>query len=230
MINQENKGIITYYRVSTKSQGESGLGLEAQKALIAHYFNSNNIIKEFKEVASGKYYDASNRPLLCEAIKLCKENNYTLVVAKVDRLSRITEHALSIYGELEGNLQSCDIPNLDKFTLTLFMAIADREREMIGLRTKQALTALKNKGIKLGVSSSVNFTNKTRLKGAKSNQLKASTHKANVQATELILIYKKVQKMSFRAIMDKLNENGYKTSRDKLFSVSTVKMLYDRAI
>ena len=60
-------------------------------------------------------------------------------MAKIDRLSRDTEQSLSIYRNLDGRLNSCDIPHLDKFTLTLFMAIADRERELIGLRTKQAL-------------------------------------------------------------------------------------------
>ena len=73
------------------------------------------------------------------AISLCKSRGATLVVAKVDRLSRDTEQALAIYRELDERLESCDIPNLDNFTLKLFMAIADRERKLISIRTKAAL-------------------------------------------------------------------------------------------
>jgi DNA invertase Pin-like site-specific DNA recombinase len=80
-----------------------------------------------------------------KAIELCKKENAVLVIAKIDRLSRNTEDALWIYRELDGRLESCDIPNLDKFALTLFMAIADRERELIGIRTKAALQEKKKR-------------------------------------------------------------------------------------
>jgi DNA invertase Pin-like site-specific DNA recombinase len=162
---------VVYYRVSTKRQGKSGLGLKAQKTYVNHFINSDQIVKEFTEVASAKYMDCDNRPQLCEALDYCIENGYTLVVAKVDRLSRKTEHALDIYNALEGRLISCDIPNLDKFTLTLFMAIADRERELISIRTKQALAERKKQGMKLGTPS--NLTNEARAKGAARMKTKA---------------------------------------------------------
>jgi DNA invertase Pin-like site-specific DNA recombinase len=128
---------VTYFRVSTKRQGDSGLGLQAQRTYIEHFYRDKPVIAEFTDVQSGK--DVLNRPELRKALALCKERRAILVVSKIDRLSRNTEQALVIYRELEGRLESCDIPNLDKFTLTLFMAIADRERELIGLRTKGAL-------------------------------------------------------------------------------------------
>lgn len=113
---------VLYFRVSTKRQEESGLGLEAQRAYIEHFYSGRKVIGEFTDIKSGK--DVENRPELGKAVALCKKEKAVLVVAKIDRLSRNTEQALSIYRELDGRLESCDIPNLDKFTLTLFMAIA----------------------------------------------------------------------------------------------------------
>ena len=91
----------------------------------------------FTDVRSGR--DIKNRKQLLAAMALCRQRKATLVAAKVDRLSRDTEQALGICRELEERLESCDIPNLDKIMLTLFMAIADRERELKCIRTKVAL-------------------------------------------------------------------------------------------
>lgn len=217
---------VIYYRVSTRSQGESGLGMDAQKAYVQHFINQESIVQEFTEVGSGKYMDCKNRPQLCKAVDLCKTKGYTLVVAKIDRLSRKTEHALEIYSQLDGRLQSCDIPNLDKFTLTLFMAIADRERELISIRTKQALAEKKKKGIQLGKPA--NFTNKGRAKGRAANSQIAATKKANVQAQELCILYNQ-KGFTLRQIANKLNHNGYKTSRGKEFKPTTIKRLLERA-
>ena len=217
---------VVYHRVSTKKQGKSGLGLNAQKAYIKHFINKQDIVQEFTEIATAKYMDCKTRPQLCKAIELCKLNGYTLVVAKIDRLSRKTEHALNIYNQLDGRLQSCDIPNLDKFTPTLFMAIADRERELISIRTKQALAEKKKQGVKLGKPS--NFTEKGRAKGREANSQKAATNKANIQAQELCVLYKQ-KGFSLRQIANKLNHNGYKTSRGSKFKPTTIKRLLDRA-
>lgn len=217
---------VIYYRVSTRTQGESGLGIDAQKAYVQHFINQESIVQEFTEIGSGKYMDCKNRPQLCKAVELCKANDYTLVVAKIDRLSRKTEHALEIYNQLDGRLQSCDIPNLDKFTLTLFMAIADRERELISIRTKQALAEKKKKGIALGKPS--NFTNEGRAKGRATYSKIAAKKKANVQAQELCTLYHQ-KGLSLRQIANKLNHNGYKTSRGKEFKPTTIKRLLERA-
>lgn len=216
---------VIYYRVSTKKQGESGLGLDAQKAYVQHFIPSEQIVKEYKEVATAKYMDCKNRPKLCHALDYCNKYGHTLVVAKIDRLSRKTEHALSIYNSLDGRLVSCDIPNLEKFTLTLFMAIADRERELISIRTKQALAEKKKQGIKLGNPS--NFTNAGRSKGRKANSQKAKSDKANIQAKELSQLYK-TNGHTLQQIADKLNEQGYKTTRGNSFRATTVKRLLDR--
>jgi DNA invertase Pin-like site-specific DNA recombinase len=214
---------VIYYRVSTKKQGESGLGLEAQKSYVQHFVETKAIIKEYKEVATAKYMDCNNRPQLCDAIQFCNENGYTLVVAKIDRLSRTTEHALDIYNRLEGRLFSCDIPQMDKFTLTLFMAIADRERDLISLRTKQALAEKKKRGAILGTPS--NLTNRAREKAWAANKKKAATNKANIQAKEMIRLYKG-NGLTLQAIANHLNEQGYRTSRGNEFQPTTVKRLH----
>mgnify|MGYP001793272210 CR=1 FL=1 len=121
-----------YYRVSTKQQSDSGLVLEAQKTIVHHYISSKQITKVYTEVASAK--SVHRRPILQQAIRDCLQAGETLFVAKLDRLSRKMEDALAVYSQLGGKLVSCDIPNLDKFTLTLFMALADRERELISWR------------------------------------------------------------------------------------------------
>lgn len=213
---------VIYYRVSTKGQGDSGLGLDAQKTYVEHFLESSNIVSSFTDVASG---GIKERPELRKAVELCKEKGYTLAVAKIDRLSRVTEDALSIYAELEGRLFSCDIPNLDKFTLTLFMAIADRERELIKIRTKQALAAKKAKGEVLGTPS--NFSAIGRMKGAKRMKAKADQNENNRRATRLVCSLRN-SNMTYRAIADELNESGFKTAKGKTFKANTVRRLFNR--
>lgn len=213
---------VIYYRVSTKKQGESGLGLEAQRAYIHHFITPSQIVQEFTEVQSGGAFET--RLVLQQAIKLCQEHGYTLAIAKIDRLSRKTEDALYIYSVLDGRLYSCDIPNLDKFTLTLFMAIADRERELISIRTKQALDA---KRAKIGEWRNSTFSLTARQKGQRRIHQKARLNTNNKRAMELIALYKD-KELTLQEIADKLNINGFRTSEGKLFQRTTVKRLWER--
>lgn len=215
---------VVYYRVSTKKQGESGLGLEAQRAYIHHFINPTDIVEEFTEIQSGGAFET--RLILQRALVLCQEKGYTLAIAKIDRLSRKTEDALYIYSVLNGNLYSCDIPNLDKFTLTLFMAIADRERELISIRTKQALDA---KRAQIGEWRNSTFTNDARQKGQRRIIQKAKLNSNNKRAMELIALYKD-KELTLQEIADKLNINGFRTSEGKLFQRTTVKRLWDRYV
>jgi len=219
-------GYIAYYRVSTKRQGESGLGLESQKAILAHYLDGKEIVAAFQDVGSGK--DVTNRPELQKAVKQCVEEGHTLAVAKIDRLSRRTEDALLIWGELDGKLFSCDIPQdngkMDKFTLTIFMAIADRERELIGVRTKAALNALKARGKELGTID--NLTDQGRQMGQQVGKDKA------IRDYKQLCGYIKMMHgsgKSLRDIADTLNEEGSKTRTGKEFKAMTVKRILERA-
>ena len=214
---------VTYFRVSSKMQGESGLGLESQETYLNHFLKDQEVVASFKEVKSAK--NLTDRKELQKAIALCKKEGYTLAVAKVDRLSRRTEDALFIYSELEGRLFSCDIPNVDKFTLTLFMAIADRERQLIGLRTKAALDAKRRRGEKLGNAGYM--TKEGRQKAHKANRAKAANNENNKRASMLITEYKK-QGMTLQVIADKLNESGFKSSTGLSFKKTTVSRLHKR--
>ena len=218
------KKYVVYYRVSTKKQGESGLGLKAQKAYIEHFLSKEQIVCEFTEIQSAS--DLATRKELNKAIELCAKENYTLAIAKIDRLSRKTEDALYIYSALDGNLYSCDIPNLDKFTLTLFMAIADRERELIGIRTKQALDA---KRAEIGEWRNSKFSAAAWQKGQQRIKEKALSNINNKRATELIILYKE-KGLNLQAIANKLNEHGFRTSTNKQFHKTSVKRLWERFI
>ena len=214
---------IIYYRVSTKQQGESGLGLEAQRSIINHYIDSNLVVAEFTEVASAK--NVTDRPILLQAIAECNEHRYTLAVAKLDRLSRKTEDALEVYSELDGRLTSCDIPNLDKFTLTLFMAIADRERELISIRTRDALTERK-KRVGEWRKPGKGFRKSDRLDQAvDTNQRKAQINENNRRAAKLIGELR-AKGESWRTITDQLNEFGFRTAQNKIFRPTQARRIY----
>jgi DNA invertase Pin-like site-specific DNA recombinase len=141
--------VVIYTRVSTKGQNESGLGREAQLQYLDNFLRNAEIVKEFAETASAK--NITNRPLLQQAIKFCNDNGCVLAVAKLDRLSRDVTDGLAIFKNLKNGLFSCDVPSedgliKDEFMLTLLLAFAARERQLIALRTKSALDAKKERG------------------------------------------------------------------------------------
>ncbi len=133
---------VAYYRVSTAKQGQSGLGLEAQRQACARY----KPIMEFTEVESGKRDD---REKLDAALEYARASRATLIVAKLDRLSR---NAHFILGLLERGvrIRCADMPEADEFQLHLFAILAQKERKMISDRTRAALAAAKERGVKLG--------------------------------------------------------------------------------
>ena len=140
------KNFVSWRRVSTLKQGRSGLGLEAQKEIIRYFVEreQGEILADYTEVYTGK--DLQGCKELRKAMNHAKELGAVLVVAKSDRF-RNTQEALQIYEEMgEGNIMFCDLPHTDKFTLTLFFALAEREALIVSIRTKQALAAKKARG------------------------------------------------------------------------------------
>jgi DNA invertase Pin-like site-specific DNA recombinase len=217
------KTYVPYLRVSTKKQEKSGLGLEAQRAIIQHYAGIENaqLAKEFIETESGK--DIENRKTLKEALAYCKVNQYTLVVAKLDRLSRDVEHIFSIIKQLgEGNFKSCDLPSTDSLTLSIFAGLAQREREIISIRTKLALKAKKERGDQLGTVE--NLTDAGRQAGVARNKAKARTNPNNIRAKSMIARCKE-SGMTLQGIADELNSNGFTTSRGRGFTREAVRRL-----
>lgn len=139
---------VTYYRVSTTKQGESGLGLEAQQiAVRAHLEHSKGVeIATFTEVETGKN---NKRPKLQEALLRCRQTRATLLVAKFDRLSRNAAFLLALR---DSGLEfvAADMPTANNLTIGVLAVVAEHEREMISKRTKEALAAAKARGTKLG--------------------------------------------------------------------------------
>ena len=143
------KKYVSLLRVSTNRQGESGLGLEAQRAAVVKYVGSlgqAEIAKEFVEVESGKKAD---RPILAEALRECKANGFTLLVAKLDRLSR-NLHFITALQNAKVDFVAADNPHATPFLIHILVAVAEHERNMISSRTKSALEAAKRRGVKLG--------------------------------------------------------------------------------
>jgi DNA invertase Pin-like site-specific DNA recombinase len=145
------KSFILYRRVSTNRQGQSGLGLESQEETVRRYVAGQHgvVVGEFVEVESGKNND---RPQLTLALNECRRQKATLVVAKLDRLSRNAEFLLRLQN---GNVDfvCCDCPNVDRFTVGILALVAQRERELISERTKSALQAAKKRGVRLGTKN-----------------------------------------------------------------------------
>ena len=138
---------VAYYRVSTNKQGYSSLGLDAQRRAINNFVGVHGqIVAEFTEIKSGQ---KDERVELNAAIACCQKLRARLIVAKLDRLAR-NVHFIS--GLIESNIEftACDMPHADRFTLHVTAAFAEREREMISKRTKEALAAAKTRGTKLG--------------------------------------------------------------------------------
>lgn len=148
---KSSKSFILYRRVSTVRQGQSGLGLESQEETVRRYVTGQNgtVVGEFVEVESGKNND---RPQLTLALNECRRLKATLVVAKLDRLSRNAEFLLRLQN---GNVDfvCCDCPNVDRFTVGILALVAQRERELISERTKSALQAAKKRGVRLGTKN-----------------------------------------------------------------------------
>jgi DNA invertase Pin-like site-specific DNA recombinase len=143
-----NGRFVSYLRVSTAQQGASGLGLEAQRAAVAAYLNGGDwtLVREVVEVESGKRND---RPALAMALRLCRQQKATLIIAKLDRLAR-NVHFISGLMESGVEFVAVDMPEANRFVVHIMAAVAEQEAEAISKRTKAALAAAKARGTKLG--------------------------------------------------------------------------------
>src|SRR6476619_6684384 len=139
---------VTYCRVSTAKQGRSGLGLEAQRTAIEDFLNggSRKLIAEYVEVETGKNDD---RPELKKALHRAKVTGATLVIAKLDRLSRNLRFIAELQ-ESRVKFVCADMPDANELTIHIFASLAQHERKVISERTKRALQAAKARGQQLG--------------------------------------------------------------------------------
>jgi DNA invertase Pin-like site-specific DNA recombinase len=202
---------VAYYRVSTGKQALSGLGLEAQKNAVADYLNGGRwtLLDEFTEVESGKL---SNRPELTKALALCRLQNATLVVAKLDRLAR-NLHFLSGLMESGVEFVACDLPTANRLTIHVLAAVAEAEALAISQRTKAALAAAKARGVVLGGDRG-GLTAAVRERGRKRG-LQVRKQRAEQRAADLLPIIEAIRQqgaISLQDIANGLNERGIPTS------------------
>lgn len=220
---------VSYLRVSTDRQGRSGLGLEAQRQAVLDYLNGGQweLVAEFVEVESGKRSD--NRPELAKALHACKVTGATLVVAKLDRLSRNVAFLAALM-DAGAEFVACDFPQANRLTLHILAAVAEHERVMISQRTKAALQAAKARGVKLG---NVNGTAAIRRAGKGNvDAVRAIKAGADARAADIMPIIADIRTcdpvVSLGGIARELNARGILTARGGRWDASRVYRLLQR--
>lgn len=211
---------VSYCRVSTVRQGRSGLGLEAQQRAVSDFLNGGSwkLVGEFVEVESGK--KADNRPQLAAALKTCRLKNATLVVAKLDRLSRDAHFLLGLQNA-GVRFVAVDMPEANEMTVGIMAVVAQAERKMISQRTIAALAAAKERGKKLG-----GF----RGRAGTAEDLRKATAvrvaKARARAVDLAPVINDIRASGFtslRAIAGELNDRGFPAPRGGTWAATQVR-------
>ena len=209
---------VILLRVSTKSQQASGLGLSAQRRDIQLFLNQQEqpeVVAELVEVESGA---CEERPVLEKALNLCRQHHCSLLVQKVDRISRDMEVIARIVKDKEVQLRVASLPNADNFQIHLYGALASQEREFISLRTKAALAAAKARGVKLG--------NPQNLKNWQENRQK-QCRKVQDKNAGLVCSLRRGGK-TLREICTVLNDAGITTSNGGIFYPAQVARILKR--
>lgn len=219
--------LVAYHRVSTARQGRSGLGLEAQEAAIEQFAQArrDRVIGSFTEVESGK---VNHRPELAKALHLAKVTGSTLVIAKLDRLSRNAAFLLTMR-DSGVKFIAADMPDANDLTVGIMALVAQQEREAISKRTREALSAAKARGKKLG---NPNGADALRRAGkGNTAALEVVKAKANDHAQNLASVIQALQAegiTSLGAMAEELNQRGMLTPRGGRWHKSSVKNLLAR--
>lgn len=221
------KPAVAYYRVSTAKQGQSGLGLEAQRAAVAEFAQTHgyNVAEEFTEVETGT--SKRKRIAIFEAIEAAQAHGGTLLIAKLDRLAR-NVHFISGLIEAKVDFKAVDMPQVDTFTLHVLAAVAEQEAKAISARTKAALKAAQARGTVLGAQEGQDrFSDAGR-------QASAKTRREAAQHAYSRMVVNYVQKLhhegySLRAIAKNLNTLGERTRNGSDFKAPQVKRILTRS-
>jgi DNA invertase Pin-like site-specific DNA recombinase len=202
---------VSYLRVSTARQGRSGLGLEAQRHAVNEFLNGGQwtLVSEHVEVESGRH---NARPELQRALAACRLRGATLVVAKLDRLSRNAAFLLTLR---DSNVEfiAADLPGATRLTVGILAMVAEQEAEAISSRTKAALAAAKRRGVVLG--NPAHLDQRARLLGTKASA-RARTARASQRAMDLAPTIRELRDggaQSLRQLASGLNARGLATSR-----------------
>ncbi len=220
----EEPKFIEYLRVSTRGQGASGLGLDAQKEIIRNYLKGVEPIASFVEVESGRHND---RPKLQEALKMCRKEKATLIVAKLDRLSRNVAFTSKLL-ESDVEIKFCDFPEANRLVLHIISSIAEYEANLIRTRTRQALEAKRARGEPLGKPENfINNQDKAVANSRKTIKAKADSNPNNKRAIAMLrVLANNTSNLSEMARV--LNREGFSTSKGGQFTAQQVKILLQR--
>ena len=215
---------VAYLRQSTKKQESSGLGVEAQREIIQNFLKDKIPVSEYIETESGR---KSDRPKLIEALAECRKKGATLIVAKLDRLSRNVAFTSKLL-ESDVEIVFCDFPEANKLVLHIISSIAEYEAGLISQRTKQSLEAKKARGCRLGkpenllgkLDQAVENSNRT-------NRRKALDNPNNKRAAAYLRTLVR-EEISLSEMARRLNEEGFVTARGSMFKASQVSVLLKR--
>ena len=214
------KPLVAYYRVSTREQGRSGLGLEAQRAAVVRFAEVEGleIVAEFTETESGKGHDAlERRPQLAAALAEARRHDKCpVIVAKLDRLSRDVHFISGLMAHRVSFVVAELGTDADPFMLHLYAAMAEKERRLISDRTKAALGAAKARGVILG---------NPRLAEARAKvhaRLKADAEAHARAVAPAIREAQAAGAVSLRAIAAAMNARGIATARGGRWEAQTV--------
>ena len=219
--------LVAYERVSTARQGRSGLGLEAQRKAIEDFAAAKGaqVLARFTEVESGRKAD---RPELAKALHLARVTGATLVIAKLDRLSRNAAFLLTLQGSGVRFL-AVDMPEANDLTVGIMALVAQAEREAISRRTKEALAAAKVRGVRLGNPNGASALRRAGKGGAALRAAVASN--ADTFARDLAPVLANIRAhgiTSLRGIAGELTARGIQTRRGGAWHVSNVRGLLRR--
>ena len=209
---------VSYLRVSTERQGRSGLGLEAQRRAVADFLAGSawRHVAELVEVESGS---RDNRPRLAEAMALCRLHGATLVIAKLDRLSRDAAFLLNLQ-KAGVRFVAADMPEANELVVGIMAVVAQAERKMISTRTKAALAAAKARGVQLGKPE--NLSNR---EAGQARSRARQAQRAEERAKDLAPVLAGVRAdgaASLRQIAAALNARGIPAARGGLWSAAQI--------
>jgi DNA invertase Pin-like site-specific DNA recombinase len=210
---------VAYYRVSTAKQGRSGLGLDAQRESVMAYLDGGRweLLKEFTEVETGKGSNAlERRPVLREAMDFAKKHKATLLIAKLDRLSR-NLHFITSLMESKVKFVAADMPDANELTIHIMAALAQYERKMISERTKAALARAKANGRRLGNPNLM-----------PDNERRRQEARAFAERLRPTLEALRSQGMSQRTIVAELNNLGVQAPRGGAWSLIQLQRVLGR--
>lgn len=216
-------GFVAYYRVSTSKQGQSGLGVDAQKAAVAQYMSAKAfsiVLEEYTEVETGKGANAlEKRPQLRAALAACKKYGATLIIAKLDRLAR-NVHFVTGLLETGVDFIAADMPQANKVMIQMHSVMAEWERDQISARTKAALVAAKERGVLLGVKGPENLR----------RNIEERKKAADEFARRLlgILLSFRAAGLSQREMVAQLNQSGFPAPRGGKWSLIQLQRVIKR--